>query len=73
MSNQKITLSVPNMTCPSCPKLITMDLEDLKGVTKVESSLENKTVTINFDPELTNPELIITTIGKTGYSAKLQN
>ena len=72
MSNKTIILNVVDMHCPSCPKLITMDLEDLKGVIKVESSLEDKTVTVEFDPETTNEELIIKTIGETGYNAKLQ-
>lgn len=71
MSSQKITLNVADMHCPSCPKLITMDLEDLKGIKKVEASLENKTVTVEFDPEVVDSQLIIKTIKESGYSAKL--
>lgn len=73
MSNQKITLNVPDMHCPSCPKLITMDLEDTKGILKIETSLENKTVTVEFNPEIIDIPLIIETIKKSGYSAKIIN
>lgn len=73
MSNQKITLNVADMHCPSCPKLITMDLEDLKGVKKVETSLENKTVTVEFDPAETTAQLIFKTIESSGYTPKLQS
>lgn len=73
MSTQKIVLNVANMHCPSCPKLITMDLKDLKGVLKVGAVLETKTVTVEFDPEIINTDLIIKTIKESGYEAKLRS
>ena len=73
MSTQKITLNVANMHCPSCPKLIIMDLEDKEGILKAEASLEAKTVTVEFDPKKINTELIIKTIEDTGYQATLRN
>lgn len=73
MSDKKIVLSVTDMHCPSCPKLIIMDLMDVKGVSKAEASLENKTVTVEFDPEIVDSQLIIKTIKESGYSAKIQS
>lgn len=73
MSTQKIVLNVANMHCPSCPKLITMDLMDLKGVIKVDAKLETKTVTVEFDPEIVDSQSIIKTIKESGYEAKLQS
>lgn len=71
MTTQTVTLKVADMHCPSCPRLITMDLEDKPGVVAVNASLETKLVVVEYDPtNVTVPELI-STIKDSGYTAAL--
>jgi copper chaperone CopZ len=72
MPNQSIILSVPEMHCASCPKLIKVTLSELDGVVDVSASLDTKTVTVEFDPSLTSPKLLIDAIEEVGYTAKPQ-
>ena len=72
MTNQNITLSVPDMHCDSCPKLIKISLLEIDGVVKVSASLESKTVVVNFDPQKTSTNAIINSIHEIGYTASLK-
>jgi Cu+-exporting ATPase len=70
MSNsQKTTFVVNDMHCPSCPKLITLNLKDKKGVSSVEANLEKKQVVVEYDPHLVTVEEIIKNIKESGYTA----
>lgn len=73
MTNQNIILSVPDMHCTSCPKLINMTLSEMDGVIQVNSSLDTKTVTVNINPDITTPQLLIEAIKEIGYTAHTQN
>ncbi len=59
------------MHCPSCPKLIQMDLEDTNGVISVDANLETKLVTVEFDSDKLNSEDLIKIIKNSGYTAQL--
>ena len=72
MTNQKITLSVPDMHCSSCPKIIKITLSEMEGVLNVETSLETRKITIEFNPDKTNTQLLIQAIEEIGYSADLK-
>lgn len=69
MNTQTITFQVSDMHCPSCPKIIKMDLEDNPGVIMVNSSLESKTVVVQYDPSLINVDKLMEIIKNSGYSA----
>lgn len=71
MTNQKNTFKVSDMHCPSCPKLIQMDLEDTNGVISVDANLETKLVTVEFDSDKLNSEDLIKIIKNSGYTAQL--
>ena len=71
MSNQKITLSIPDMHCPSCPKLIKITLSEMKGILNVETSLETRTASIEFDSSKTSIQLLIQALREIGYNANL--
>ena len=72
MTKKNITLSVPDMHCDSCPKLIKISLLEIDGVVKVSASLESKTVVVNFDPQKTSTNAIINSIHEIGYTASLK-
>jgi copper chaperone CopZ len=72
MNLQKITLNVPDMHCPSCPKIIQLTLLEMNGILGVDASLESRTVDVEYDPALIQPSLIIEAIQKLGYTPQPQ-
>lgn len=66
---QQVRLSVPEMHCASCPKLITMGLKEQPGVIAVAASLENKQVVVSFDPFKVKVVDLIANIKESGYTA----
>ena len=58
------------MHCEACPKLITMNLKDLKGIKGVEADLETKMVTVTHAEGLAK-EAIIDNIKESGYTAEV--
>ncbi|MFA5828444.1 MAG: heavy-metal-associated domain-containing protein [Candidatus Shapirobacteria bacterium] len=72
MINENITLSVPDMHCDSCPKLIKITLMEMEGVEEVSASLDSKTVVVSFDPRKTSTEALISSIKEIGYTASLK-
>lgn len=59
------------MHCSSCALTIDMDLEDVDGVTKVQTSYAKAECEVEFDPERVNEETVVETIKKSGYTATL--
>jgi copper chaperone CopZ len=70
MITQTITFKVADMHCPSCPRLIQMDLEDKPGVVAVNASLDTKLVVVEFDLGQVSISELIATIKESGYTAK---
>ncbi len=44
----KITLSVPNITCDHCILTIRRELSDAEGVVKVEGDVDKKEITVEW-------------------------
>jgi len=57
------------MHCSSCAMTIDMDLEDLEGVNKSQTSYAKAETEIEFDPGKITDALILETIKKSGYTA----
>lgn len=72
MSNQNITLNIPEMHCESCPKLIKITLLEINGIDEVSASLDTKTVVVTFDPKKISIASIISSIDEIGYTASLK-
>lgn len=65
----KKKFKIQDMHCSSCALTIDMDLEDLDGVKKAQTSYAKAETEIEFDPEKISDELILETIKKSGYNA----
>lgn len=50
---EKITLSIPNISCGHCVMSIKNELSELEGVKEVEGNPENKSVTVEWDAPAT--------------------
>lgn len=68
MNQKTISYNVPDMHCPSCPKLISMDLKELDGVIDVNADLDSRRITISYDSDLIDPDSIYQSIKDTGYT-----
>lgn len=66
-----IKLQIEGMHCDSCGKVITMDLEALAGIEKVQIDQKAKLAEVVFDENKTNEEEILKTIKDSGYTPKL--
>ncbi len=72
MSIIKKKLKIDGMHCTSCAMNIDFDLEDLEGIKSAKTSYAKQECKVEFDEEKLKTELIIQTIQKIGYRAKLQ-
>ena len=60
---------VPQMTCQNCENKIKSNLRFEKGVSAIETSLADQTVTIKYDPAKTDKAKLTAAFKKIGYEA----
>jgi len=64
-----LILSIPEIHCPSCEKLIKASLQDQKRIKSVSVDLEKKEIELEYNETKTNKKEIIKLITEgTGYS-----
>ena len=59
----------PQMHCENYENKIKDNIRFDKSIKKIETSVENQTVTITYDADKTKPETLINAFGKFGYKA----
>merc|ERR1719319_1432349 len=59
-------IHIEGMSCQSCVRNITGRLDEQEGVLAAEVNLEEKKARVEFDPLLTNPDTLVSTINKMG-------
>ena len=65
----KVTYKV-NIHCKNCVNKLTDKLSFLKGVEDLKISLDDKTVTITYNPAKTDEAAFVKVIEKSGYTAE---
>lgn len=66
-----ITLSVPGMTCPTCPITVKKALLSEHGVTAVAVHYEQKRLEVTFDDASITSQAIVNATGKVGFPSQL--
>ena len=61
------------MTCSACSSGIERNLSKLNGIKYVNVSLIEKSMTIEFNPEIIKEQTIIEVVEKLGYQVDAQN
>lgn len=61
----------PKMSCNNCEKKIKMELRNVKGTKKIETSLKDQTVTITFDADKAKVQEYIDAMAKIGRKAEV--
>ena len=65
-----VVTTTPPMHCESCENKIKGNLRFEKGVKKIETSIPDQTVTIEYDAEKISAEKLIEAFTKFGYEAQ---
>ena len=65
---EKKTFNIPNISCGHCTSTIENELKEIDGIFGVSSSIEAKTVTVEWDAPVT-VERILDTLKEINYPA----
>ena len=71
-ATKTVTLSVPDMTCASCPITVKMALFKVAGVQKTEVSYEKREAVVTFDDAKTNAGALTKATANAGYPATVK-
>lgn len=71
-ATKTVTLSVPGMTCASCPITVKMALFKVAGVQKTEVSYEKREAVVTFDDAKTNAGALAKATANAGYPATVK-
>jgi len=70
-AEQTIKLSVPGMTCASCPYIVKASIEMVDGIISVEATMEDLSATVVYDDAITNIDEIREATAGVGYPSSL--
>ncbi len=65
----KKKFKITDMHCSSCALTIDMDLEDLEGIKKSQTSYARSECEIEFDVDKLKIDMVVETIKKSGFTA----
>ncbi len=65
--------AITGMNCAACARQIERKLSKVEGVSQALVNLATEKLHVEYDQNLVNEELIVTTIDKIGFSAKIWN
>lgn len=66
-----IRLSVPGMTCASCPFIVEGAISALDGIEAVEATMDERSARVTFDDTLTDIDSIRAAAANVGYQSTL--
>jgi len=70
-AQQTVKLSVPGMSCASCPYMVKDAISMVDGVKIVEATMEDRSATVTFDDAVTNLKEIQQATADIGYPSSL--
>ena len=71
-ATQTVTLSVPGMTCSTCPITVKMAISRIEGVDKVDVTFEPREAVVTFDDTKTSVHELIKATTDVGYPSELK-
>lgn len=69
---QTVTLSVPDMSCPTCPIQVKKALSGVSGVLEASASLEKKEAVVTYDDSKTNVEALMKATANVGFPSTVK-
>lgn len=70
-AEQTIKLSVPGMTCVSCPYMVKQAISAVDGIKAVEATMEDRSATVTFEDTLTSIKAIQQATADIGYRSSV--
>ena len=67
MAAQTLKMNVSGMTCGNCSRSVERKLSATPGVTKATVYLVNASATVEYDPDVVNPEALANAVRQLGY------
>jgi periplasmic mercuric ion binding protein len=72
LAMQTVTLSVPDMTCSTCPIQVKKALSKVPGVSTARASLEKKEAVVTYDEGRTNVKALLKATADIGFPSTLK-
>lgn len=70
-ADRTITLSVPDMNCPSCPYMVEQSVNLVEGVQSAKAELKTRTCSVVYDDAVASVEDILGATAGIGYKSTL--
>lgn len=70
-AEKTVKLTVPGMTCASCPYIIKTAISGIKGVTVVQTTLDDHSATVTFDDAVASIDAITQATKNVGYESSV--
>ena len=67
MAAQTLKISVGGMTCGNCSRSVERKLAATPGVTKATVDLVNACATVDYDPDVVQPDALANAVRQLGY------
>ena len=64
------TLNVVGMHCPSCVMAVELSMKDLDGVEDAKASLDDNTVTVEYDSEKVSDSDLVGAVKEAGFDVE---
>ena len=71
-ATQTITLSLPGMTCSTCPITVKKAISKVQGVSKVDVTFETREAVVTFDDAKTSVQQLIKATADAGYPSSVK-
>lgn len=70
-ADKTITLSVPDMNCPSCPYIVEKSISSVEGVQSAKVELKTRTCSVTFDDAVASIEDILGATAGIGFKSSV--
>lgn len=70
-ATRTVTLSIPGMSCATCPITVKKALNRVPGVHQVSSNLEKRQSTVTFDDSKASIDDLLMTTAEAGYPSSV--
>lgn len=71
-ATKSVTLSVPSMTCATCPITVKLALSKVEGVIETNVTWEPKEATVTYDDTKTSPAALTLATENAGYPSTIK-
>jgi mercuric ion binding protein len=68
-AEKSITLSVPDMNCPSCPYIVEQSVNFIDGVQSAKADLKSRTCSVVYNDAIASVEDILGATADIGYKS----